>query len=115
MTKKSVLLAMLGVLCATSAHAQPRGFNGCYMYEKDDFRGAQFTMDANTTIEDLGARRGWNDEVSSAWVTPNCSLTLFKHSSFRGQGVVVTQSLYNFRNIKGSLNDEISSAQCVCS
>lgn len=113
--KKSLMLAVLGVLCITSSHAQAQGINGCYMYEKDDFRGAQFTLGPNSSVADFSTRRGWNDEISSAWVTRNCGLWLYEHSRFRGAGVYVTLKMHRLKNINDGFNDKTSSAKCICS
>lgn len=114
MNKKAIAVAVLSVLSVTAVQAQPRGMNGCYMYEKDEFRGAQFTMGPNSSVFDFDARRGWNDEISSAWVTPNCALTLYEHSQFRGGGVFITFSMYDLKKINGGFNDKTSSAKCEC-
>lgn len=113
MTKISAVLALLGILCATSANAQ-QGMNGCFLYEKDDFRGAEFRLGPNASMADFGTRRGWNDEISSAWNTPNCTLWLYEHSQFRGAGVFIQVKMYNLKRINGGFNDKTSSARCIC-
>lgn len=110
MFKKTATVLLIATLSVTSAHA---GWaDQCFLFTKDDYRGATFTMSENTAVADFGARKGWNDEISSVDVDGTCTLSVYYDSHFRG-------AMWMIGNNKkapelGMFNDEISSAKCEC-
>ena len=68
-----------------------------------------FIWGPNSSMEDFGSRRGWNDEISSAWATSNCSIMLYEDSRFpRRRCGWSTLKMTQLKNINGGFNDKTS-------
>ena len=111
MLRKTAAVLLIGLLSASSANAA-NWADQCFLFTKDDYRGATFTMSANTSVADFGTRKGWNDEISSVDVDGSCTLTVYWNSLFRGALWMVGNNI--MAPELGMFNDEVSSAKCEC-
>jgi hypothetical protein len=99
----SMIIGLMGnfMMVAEARYKQESNGNdlksGVYLYQGENFRGRSIKFSNSKEIRGLG--RGFNDTISSIKIIGDYEVTIYEHSSFRGQSHTITKSESSLKSI----------------